>query len=444
MMENILYPPKDTWTGLCKRPFLDIPNLDKPVKTILQKVKAEGDKAIHEYSKQFDRADITDIKVTPQELEEAAGPIPEKLKKAITSAKLNIEKFHRAQVSETIVIETMPGVKCWRKNVPVDKVGLYIPGGSAPLFSTVLMLSIPAKIAGCRRVIICTPPDTDGKINPLVLYTAGLTGITEIYKVGGAQAIAAMAYGTETVPRVDKIFGPGNQYVTRAKEIVQSEGVAIDMPAGPSEVLVIADKSADPAFVASDLLSQAEHGPDSQVVFLTDDRKMMVKVKDEIGSQLQQLPRKSIAGHSLLNSLAILLTDMDECLEFSNKYAPEHLIINTKDAGALAEKVINAGSVFIGEYSCESAGDYASGPNHTLPTNGFARTFSGVSVDSFVKKVTFQELSGEGLASIGPAVELMAEAENLAGHKNAVSIRLKKIEFDLPPSQPSPTGEGVV
>jgi histidinol dehydrogenase len=427
MMENIFYPPKETWSGLCKRPLLDIPNLDKPVKAILLKVKTEGDKAIREYSKQFDRVDITDLKVTQQELEEAAELIPEKLRKAITTAKQNIEKFHRAQISETGVIETMPGVKCWRKNVPVDKVGLYIPGGSAPLFSTVLMLSIPAKIAGCRRVIICTPPDASGKINPLVLYAASLTGITEIYKAGGAQAIAAMAYGTEMIPRVDKIFGPGNQYVTKAKETVQSEGVTIDMPAGPSEVLVIADKSADAAFVASDLLSQAEHGPDSQVVFLTNDRELMANVKDEINSQLQQLPRKSIAGHSLLNSLAILLTDMDECLEFSNKYAPEHLIINTKDAGALAEKVINAGSVFIGRYSCESAGDYASGPNHTLPTNGFAKTFSGVSVDSFVKKVTFQELSGDGLAGIGPAVEAMAEAENLAGHKNAVSIRLKSI-----------------
>lgn len=426
-MENILYPPKDTWPGLCKRPLLDMPNLDKPVRSILQKVKTEGDKAIREYSRQFDRVDITDIKVTQQELEEAAGQITEKLKNAIKTAKKNIEKFHRAQACETVITETMPGVRCWRKNVPVGKVGLYIPGGSAPLFSTVLMLSIPAKIAGCRRVIICTPPDIDGKINPLVLYAAGLTGINEIYKVGGAQAIAAMAYGTDTVPRVDKIFGPGNQYVTKAKEIIQSEGVSIDMPAGPSEVLVIADKTADPAFIASDLLSQAEHGPDSQVVFLTDDRELMVKVKDEIDSQLRQLPRKSIAGHSLLNSLAILLKDMDECLEFSNKYAPEHLIINTGNARDLAEKVTNAGSVFIGKYSCESAGDYASGPNHTLPTNGFARTYSGVSVDSFVKKVTFQELSAEGLAGIGPAVESMAEAEGLAGHKNAVSIRLKNI-----------------
>jgi histidinol dehydrogenase len=321
----------------------------------------------------------------------------------------------------------MPGVRCWRKNVPVEKVGLYIPGGSAPLFSTVLMLAIPAKIAGCGKVIMCTPPEANGKINPLVLYAAGITGITEIFKAGGAQAIAAMAYGTETIPRVDKIFGPGNQYVTKAKELVQSEGIAIDMPAGPSEVLVIADETADPAFVSADLLSQAEHGPDSQVVFLTDSRDLMSKVSDELNIQLQQLPRKSIAGHSLLNSLAILFRDMKECLEFSNKYAPEHLIINAKDAASLAEEVINAGSVFIGNYSCESVGDYASGPNHTLPTNGFAKTFSGVSVDSFVKKITYQEITAAGLGKVGPVVEAMAEAENLTGHKNAVSIRLKNI-----------------
>ncbi len=321
----------------------------------------------------------------------------------------------------------MPGVKCWRKNIPVGNVGLYVPGGRTPLFSTVLMLAIPAKIAGCGRIIICTPPDSDGRINPLVLYAASLTGITEIFKAGGAQAIGAMAYGTETIPRVDKIFGPGNQYVTKAKELVQSQGIAIDMPAGPSEVLVIADSSADPVFVAADLLSQAEHGPDSQVVLLTDNRDMISKVKDEIDEQLQQLPRKNIAEHSLLRSLAILFHDLQECIDFSNKYAPEHLIINAMDAPRLAEKVINAGSVFIGKYSCESAGDYAAGPNHTLPTNGFARVYSGVSVDSFVKKVTFQEISGEGLVNIGPAVETMAEAEGLAGHKNAISVRLKDI-----------------
>jgi histidinol dehydrogenase len=426
-METIIYPLKETWKGLCKRPILDVPNLDKPVRAILERVKMEGDKAIREYSIQFDKVNLEDIKVSAAELEDAARHIPEKLKEAIKTAKNNIEKFHRSQVCDTGAIETMPGVKCWRKNVPVEKVGLYVPGGSAPLFSTVLMLAIPAKIAGCSRVIICTPTDATGKINPLILYTAGLTGVTDIYKAGGAQAIAAMAYGTEIIPKADKIFGPGNQYVTKAKEIVQSEGVAIDMPAGPSEVLVIGDRSASSAFIAADLLSQAEHGPDSQVVFLTNSRELMSKVKNEIENQLQQLPRKSIAGHSLLKSLSILFSDIDKCLEFSNMYAPEHLIINTKDAENLSQKVMNAGSVFIGQYSCESAGDYASGPNHTLPTNGFARTFSGVSVDSFVKKITFQELTLQGIRNIGPAVEAMAEAENLAGHQNAISIRIKNI-----------------
>lgn len=424
-MENIIYPPKETWTGLCKRPLIDVPNLEKPVRLIIHKVKTEGDRALSEYARQFDKVELDEIKVSREELVESASLVPPKLIKAVETAKKNIEKFHRAQLSETGVIETMPGVKCWRKNVPVEKVGLYIPGGSAPLFSTVLMLGIPAKIAGCRRIIICTPPDHNGRINPLVLFAASLTGITEVYKTGGAQAVAAMAYGTETIPRVNKIFGPGNQYVTMAKEIVQSEGIAIDMPAGPSEVLVIADNSADPSFVASDLLSQAEHGPDSQVVLLTDSRELMDSVKNEIDRQLQALPRKSIAGHSLLNSLSILFADTGECMEFSNKYAPEHLIINTKDADRLAQKVVNAGSVFIGRYSCESAGDYASGPNHTLPTNGFASTFSGVSVDSFLKKITFQDLSWEGLEKIGPLVEAMAEAEGLEGHRNAVSIRLK-------------------
>ena len=424
-MENIIYPPKETWTGLCKRPLIDVPNLEKPVRLIIHKVKTEGDRALREYARQFDKVELDEIKVSREELVESASLVPPKLIKAVETAKKNIEKFHRAQLSETGVIETMPGVKCWRKNVPVEKVGLYIPGGSAPLFSTVLMLGIPAKIAGCRRIIICTPPDHNGRINPLVLFAASLTGITEVYKTGGAQAVAAMAYGTETIPRVNKIFGPGNQYVTMAKEIVQSEGIAIDMPAGPSEVLVIADNSADPSFVASDLLSQAEHGPDSQVVLLTDSRELMDSVKNEIDRQLQALPRKSIAGHSLLNSLSILFADTGECMEFSNKYAPEHLIINTKDADRLAQKVVNAGSVFIGRYSCESAGDYASGPNHTLPTNGFASTFSGVSVDSFLKKITFQDLSWEGLEKIGPLVEAMAEAEGLEGHRNAVSIRLK-------------------
>ena len=426
-METVLYPPKESWEGLCRRPLLDVPALDKSVRTILDRVRKEGDRAVRKYSNQFDNVDLTEFKVSPREADEAIEKIPEKLRQAISTAKNNIERFHSSQICGMNVIETMPGVKCWRKNIPLDVAGLYVPGGITPLFSTLLMLAIPARIAGCGRIIICTPPAADGTINPIVLYAAGITGITEIYKVGGAHAIAAMAYGTETIPQVNKIFGPGNQYVTKAKELVQSDGIAIDMPAGPSEALVIADSGADPAYVAADLLSQAEHGPDSQVVLLTDNREMISSVNIEIGKQLQQLPRKSIADHSILNSLAILFSDMEECLEFSNRYAPEHLIINTTNAPQLAGKVANAGSVFIGRYSCESVGDYASGPNHTLPTNGFARSFSGVSVDSFVRKVTFQEISEEGLANIGPSVVAMAEAEGLEGHGNAVRIRLKDI-----------------
>lgn len=429
-MENIILPPKDSWSALCKRPLLDIPNIEKPVRAILNRVRIEGDKALRDYSKQFDKVETGDLRVSPEEIEEAERLVPESLKKAIGIAKTNIEVFHRAQVCKTEIVETVAGVRCWRKNVPVEKTGLYIPGGSAPLFSTVLMLAVPASIAGCRRIIICTPPDQTGKVSPVLLYSAGICGIKEIFKVGGAQAVGAMAYGTETIPKVDKIFGPGNQYVTRAKEIVQSEGVAIDMPAGPSEVLVIADESANPAFIAADLLSQAEHGPDSQVVLVSDSSSLLNKVKREVDFQLQSLPRKSIAGHSLLNSLAVLLNNLDECIEFSNTYAPEHLIINTKNADLLAEKVINAGSVFLGSFSCESAGDYASGPNHTLPTNGFAKTFSGVSVDSFVKKITFQELTAKGIMNLGPAVEILAQAEGLEGHKNAVTIRLKSIKND--------------
>ncbi len=427
-METIFYPTRDSWDGLCKRPVLEIKNLDTPVRAIMNRVKIDGDEALREYSRQFDKVPVTDFKVSTEELEESEKLVPVKLKKAIETARKNIEKFHRAQNINSEIIETMTGVRCWRKNVPVEKVGLYIPGGSAPLFSTVLMLAIPAKIAGCSQIALCTPPGDDGKVNPIVLYSAKLTGITEVYKVGGAQAIAAMAYGTETVPKVFKIFGPGNQYVTKAKEIIRSEGISIDIPAGPSEVLLIADSSADPEFIAADLLSQAEHGPDSQVIFLTDSRELLTAVNEEIYKQLYDLPRKSIAGHSLLNSLAILFESVDECIEFSNMYAPEHLIINTMNAGELTGKVINAGSVFIGKYSCESAGDYASGPNHTLPTNGFAQTYSGVSTDSFVKKITFQELTGEGLINLGPSIELLAEAEKLIGHKKAVSVRLKKLK----------------
>jgi len=424
-MDAILFPKKENWEGLCKRPLLNNANLEIPVRNILKRVKSGGDKALVEYAALFNKVTLSEIKVPDTELKESASAIPGELKRAIKLAMKNIEKFHQLQIISEDPVETLPGVKCWRKSIPFDIVGLYIPGGSAPLFSTVLMLAIPAKIAGCSRVILCTPPAADGKVNPLILYAANLTGITEIYKTGGAQAIAAMAYGTETVPRVSKIFGPGNQYVMKAKELVQSEGIAIDMPAGPSEVLIIADSKADPIYVAADLLSQAEHGPDSQVVLLTDSSELMADVKRELGEQLPKLPRKSIAGHALLNSISVLFSDLEECMEFSNLYAPEHLIINTVNAKNLADRVVNAGSVFIGKYSCESAGDYASGTNHTLPTNGYAKAFSGVSVESFIKKVSFQELTRKGLENIGAAIELMAEAENLAGHANAVTVRLK-------------------
>jgi histidinol dehydrogenase len=425
-MDTILFPKSESWEGLCKRPILNNANLDKPVRNILKGVKSGGDKALVEYEALFDNVTLSEIKVPAAEIKESNSLIPAELKKAIGLARKNIEKFHQNQVITEDPVETVPGVKCWRKSVPFDTVGLYIPGGSAPLFSTVLMLAIPAKIAGCDRVILCTPPGADGKVNPLILYAARLTGITEIYKTGGAQAIAAMAYGTETVPVVSKIFGPGNQYVMKAKELVQAEGIAIDMPAGPSEMLIIADSNADPSYVAADLLSQAEHGPDSQVVLLTDSRELMAAIKRELDDQLQKLPRKSIAGHALLNSISVLFTDLDECMEFSNLYAPEHLIINTVNAKSLAEKVVNAGSVFIGKYSCESAGDYASGTNHTLPTNGYAKTFSGISVESFIKRISFQELNRKGLENIGPSIELMAEAENLKGHAKAVTLRLKE------------------
>ena len=427
-MKTVYYPSRETWNDLCKRPLIDNSRLDKTVQEIISRIKTGGDKALREYTAKLDKVIIDDLKVSEAEINESEDTVPESLKEAIRLAAQNIEKFHRSQLSREQAVETMKGVICSRRSVPVEKVGLYIPGGSAPLFSTVLMLALPAGIAGCERIIMCSPPGEDGKINPVVLFTAKLTGIKEIYKAGGAQAIAAMAYGTDTIPAVDKIFGPGNQYVTKAKEIVQSGGTAIDMPAGPSEVLVIADSSADPAFIAADLLSQAEHGPDSQVVFLTNNEELLKRVKEEIKSQLDELPRKAEAGQSLNNSLFIVLSDMEECIYFSNKYAPEHLIINTSEPEDLAMKVKNAGSVFIGRYSCESAGDYASGTNHTLPTNGFARSYSGVSTDSFMKKITFQKISSEGLKTIGYAVELMAEAEGLRAHRNAVSIRLKTIE----------------
>jgi histidinol dehydrogenase len=428
MMRLYRFPERQSWDSLASRPEIKRVSLDKVVSEIIENVRTEGDSAVRKYSKDFDGISLQELKVSEKEIKEAASAVPDDLKAAIELARMNIEKFHKVQVVSEPATEIMAGVRCWRKSIPLGTAGIYIPGGTAPLFSTILMLAIPAKVAGCTRVVMCTPPSKDGNVNPVLLYTASLTGIDDIYKAGGAQAIAAMAFGTETIPVADKIFGPGNQYVTRAKQLIQLFGVAIDMPAGPSEVLVIADKLANPEFIASDLLAQAEHGTDSQVVFLTDNEPLIKKVEKEIALQIGVLPRREIAAAALENSFSVLLKDMGECIDFSNHYSPEHLIISAVNAGELAEKVRNAGSVFIGEFSCESAGDYASGTNHTLPTNGYARSYSGVSVESFVKKVTFQELTREGLEKIGKAIEIMAGAENLAAHKNAVTIRLKDKE----------------
>jgi histidinol dehydrogenase len=426
-MNVFQYPERKNWDSLCKRAELEKNDLDIKIREVLNRVKLEKDAGLKYFSSKFDGYS-GDLKVSSDEIERSVSLVPEKLKKAIPVAMANIEKFHKAQLIAEPVTETMSGVKCWRKSVPIDRVGLYVPGGSAPLFSTLLMLAIPAKIAGCSEIVVCTPPGKDGEISPVILYTARLTGCTNIFKVGGAQAIAAMAYGTETIPKVYKIFGPGNQYVTKAKELIQEEGVSIDMPAGPSEVLVIGDRTAEPEFVASDLLSQAEHGADSQAIFVTDDKDLVLKVQKEVEKQVVLLPRKEIALKALGNSRIILLTSIEECIEFSNLYAPEHLIINTIDPYSAAEKVTAAGSVFLGKYSSESAGDYATGTNHTLPTNGYARNFSGVSTESFMKKITFQEVTAKGIAGLGKYIETMAEAESLDGHKNAVSIRLKSLK----------------
>ncbi len=409
-----------------QRPVFDSQSLEKTVSSILVNVKKSGDRSLKKYALAFDKIKLTSISVTKQEILLAKKLVPTELKNAILNAKNNIEKFHRAQKENFLPVETSPGVMCWRKSVAIEKVGLYVPGGSAPLFSTLLMLAVPATLAGCKEIIVCTPCQKDGKINPVVLYVASLTGISRIFKVGGAQAIAAMAYGTETVPRVDKIFGPGNQYVTCAKKLISKEGIAIDMPAGPSEVAIIADNSCVPEFVAADLLSQAEHGPDSQVVLVSDNEKVLEKIISQIEIQLKALPRESIAKSAFRNSKVILVTTLDQGMDLLNSYAPEHLIIACKNYKAMSEKVVNAGSVFLGNYSCESAGDYASGTNHTLPTNGHAKAFSGVSLDSFVKKITFQELTKKGIRNLGPSIELMAAAEGLFAHKNAVSVRLKK------------------
>ncbi len=422
-MKIINYPERKDWEQVLKRPVVNAMGLEKAVGEILKEVKQNGDKAVIKYTSQFDGVDLEEFLVSEKEILEAGNVLSSDLKKAIATAKNNIEKFHNCQKSEVEKIETTKGVVCWRKSIGIEKVGLYIPGGSAPLFSTVLMLGVPAKIAACKEVILCTPPNKNGKINAAILYTANLVGIKKIYKVGGVQAIAAMAYGTETISKVYKIFGPGNAYVTCAKQLVLNE-VAIDMPAGPSEVAVLADESCIPKFVAADLLSQCEHGADSQAVLVSNSSSVIKNVLEEVQVQLKKLPRNEIAQKALQNSNAILVNDLEEGVAILNEYAPEHLIIACKNSEAISDYVINAGSVFLGNYSCESAGDYASGTNHTLPTYGNAKAYSGVSLDSFVKKVTFQQLSKEGIDNLGTTIELMAEAEGLQAHKNAVTLRM--------------------
>lgn len=418
-------PKRENWFELTKRPVLKRQEISETIKEIFAEVEKIGDQALINYAEKFDSAKINLLNVTAEEINNAENSILEDLKSAIQIAKENITKFHASQIVEVEKIETTKGVFCWRENRAIEKVGIYIPGGTAPLFSTVLMLAIPAQLAGCKEIILCTPPDKNGNINPAILYTAKICGVSKIFKVGGAQAVAAMTFGTETIPNVYKIFGPGNQFVVAAKDFAQSFGVAIDMPAGPSEVLVIADENAVPEYCAADLLSQAEHGSDSQVIFISTDLKVLNETIEEVKKQIQVLPRNEFAQQSLNNSHFILLDSVEEALEFSNLYAPEHLILAVQDFEKYIDQIQNAGSVFLGNYSCESAGDYASGTNHTLPTNGFAKNYSGVSLDSFVKKITFQNLSKEGLQNLGKTIELMAEAEGLLAHKNAVSIRLK-------------------
>lgn len=427
-MKIIKYPKQEEWTELLQRPSLDTENLFDTVREIIGRVRSEGDSAVMQYEATFDKAVLTSLAVTKEEMMQAETLLPVDLKEAIRLAKKNIETFHAAQRFEGRKVETLPGVTCWQKAVAIEKVGLYIPGGTAPLFSTVLMLAVPAKIAGCREIVLCTPPGKDGTVHPAILFAAQVAGVDKIFKIGGVQAIAAMAYGTETVPRVYKIFGPGNQYVTAAKQLVSLRDVAIDMPAGPSEVEVLADDSANPVFVAADLLSQAEHGVDSQAVLITTSERLIEQVTGEVERQLAVLPRKEIAEKSLSNSKLILVKDMQEAIELTNAYAPEHLIVQTKDYPEVAAQIVNAGSVFLGSLSPESAGDYASGTNHTLPTNGYAKAYSGVSLDSFIRKITFQEVRPEGMVAMGPAIEVMAANEQLYAHKNAVTVRLKEIE----------------
>ena len=426
-MRNIIYPKKETWAKILKRPTQTVKEIETTVNQVFEDVQKNGDTSIKKYTKKFDKVAVTSLKVTQEEISIAVEAVSRELKEAIQQAAANIEKFHRAQKTEKVYQETTPGVVCWQEKRPIEKVGLYIPGGTAPLLSTVLMLAIPAKIAGCQEIILCSPPNFEGKIANEILYTANLCGVTNIFRVGGIQAISGLTFGTETIPKVYKIFGPGNQFVTVAKQLATKYGVAIDMPAGPSELLVMADDSANASFVASDLLSQAEHGADSQVILVSTSEKLIEDVSKEVEKQLKELPRIEIATKAIQNSKSILVKDFKEALALINEYAPEHFIVCTNNNDFFIDGILNAGSVFIGNYTPESAGDYASGTNHTLPTNGYAKSYSGVNLDSFTKSITFQEISKKGIQNIGKSIELMALAEGLQAHKNAVSIRIKEI-----------------
>jgi histidinol dehydrogenase len=427
-MKVLKNPPRENWEAISERPQLALEFLESSVRNTLNRVKKSGDEALKELTLLFDKVSVANLRVTQNEVDNAAGLLPDQLKKSIRAAAENIKKFHSAQRREDVSVETMPGVTCWRRAVPINRIGIYIPGGSAPLFSTVLMLAVPAQLAGCSEIVLCTPPDKNGAVNPAILFAASLAGINKIFKVGGAQAIAAMAYGTETIPKVYKIFGPGNQYVTKAKQMVTEDGIAIDMPAGPSEVLVMADNSSKAAFVAADLLSQAEHGEDSQVILVLLDEKLLPPIQQEIEAQLQSLPRKAIAERALANSRVVIFDKQENAIAFINEYSPEHLILNVANAEEIIPLVFNAGSVFLGNYTPEAAGDYASGTNHTLPTNGYAKAYAGVSLDSFLKYITYQKITEAGMRNIGPIVAEMAEAEELMGHKNAILLRLATIK----------------
>lgn len=427
-MQIIRNPKRSEWAGMLERPHIDVSALRETVLGVLNDVREGGDEAVKKYEKKFDKVELESLAVSEEEMAEAEALVSDELKNALNAACENIKRFHASQKAVCPRVETSSGVTCWQKAVPIDKVGLYIPGGTAPLFSTVLMLAVPARIAGCAEIVLCSPPGKDGKLNPAILVAAKVAGVNKIYKIGGVQAIGAMAYGTESVPKVYKIFGPGNQYVMAAKQEVSLHDVAIDMPAGPSEVEVLADDTANPAFVAADLLSQAEHGVDSQVVMVTCSESLLAKVAEEVEKQLAELPRKEIASKALENSKMILVENMDEAVELTNEYAPEHLILAVENYMDVAERIRNAGSVFLGNYSCESAGDYASGTNHTLPTSGYAKAYSGVNLDSFMRKITFQELTADGVRNLGPTVEIMAHCESLDAHCNAMRIRRLAVE----------------